>query len=81
MQIKATTGLNRTVKNPCNRQPLDQGDVERLASSCYQLCNGEAIGHPWCSQLDVYTSTCLDMFELVLYSEVPTSCALLGVLA
>ena len=32
----------------------------------------------WCSQLDVYTSTRLDVVTVVLYSEVPDSCALFG---
>ena len=76
MQIKATTGKNRTATGLVgwlcelwSRQLLAQGDVESLAYSCYQLHNSEAFGHPWCSQLDVYTSTRLDVFAVVLYSE------------
>ena len=73
MQIKAATGLNSTETvlvgcrcEPWHRQPLNQRDVESSASSCYQLCNGEAVGHPWCSQLDVYTSTRLDVIVVAL---------------
>ena len=55
--------------------------MESSAPSCYQLCNGESIRRPWCSQLDVYTSTLLDVVEVALSSEGPESCALLGVLA
>ena len=61
MQRKATTGLNRTATGllqqkcePWIRHTLVQGDVERSASSCYQLCSGESFGRPWWSQLDLY---------------------------
>ena len=88
MQSKATTGQNMTATvlvglrcEPWIRQPLVQGYIEISASSCSQLCNGEATGLPWFSQLDVYNSTHLDVVDLVLSSEVPDSCALLGALA
>ena len=88
MQIKTTTGRNRIeiglVGRRCEpwiRQPLVIVDVQISDSSCYQLCNGESVGRPWCYQLDVYTSTCLDVVAVALYSEVPDSYALLGVLA
>ena len=43
--------------------------------------NLESIRRLWCSPLDMYTSTCLDVVEVDLSSEVPESCALIGVLA
>ena len=52
-----------------------------LASSCYQIFNDEPAGRPWCSQLDVYNSTRLDMVAVALSSEGPDSCDLLGALA
>ena len=55
--------------------------MEISASSCYILCNGEFVGRPWCSQLDVYTSACLDVVAVALSSEVPDSCDIPGVLA
>ena len=55
--------------------------MEISASSCYQLFNGEFLGRPWCYQLDMYTSTHLDKVAVALYSEVPYSFALLGVVA
>ena len=60
---------------------MAQGDVESLAYSCYQPHNSEAFGHLWRSQLDVYTSTRLDVDVVMLYSEVPGSCSLLDTLA
>ena len=62
-------------------QPLTQGDVEILASSCSWLCNGEPIGRPWSSQIYVYTYSSLVKFVVALSSDVPDSCALLVVLA
>ena len=62
-------------------QLLTRGDVERLASSCYQLCNGESIGRPWSSQIYLYTSSDLVKVLVALSSEGPDSCALLVVLA
>ena len=88
MQNKATTGRNRTATGlvgcqcePWSHQPLAQGDVESFDFSCYQLCNGEAVGRPWCSQLDLYTSTWLDVVTVVMSSEGPDSCDIIGVLA
>ena len=65
---------------PWGRQPLVQGYIGISASSCYQLCNGESVGRPWCYQLDVYTSILRDVVAVVLSSEDPTSYAILGVL-
>ena len=87
MQIKATTLQNRTVtglvggqyETRCS-QPLEKGDAESSDSSCYKLCNGEAVGHPWCSKLDVYTSTRLDVVAVSMSSEGPDAYALLGVI-
>ena len=59
---------------------MAQGDVESSASSCYRLCNGEAIGSPYSFQLYVYTSTRLDMVVMAMLSEGPDSCALIGAL-
>ena len=88
MQSKANTGLNSTAEGLVGRryelwirQPLVRGYMASLSYSCYQLCNGESIRRPWCSQLDVYTSTRLDVVEVVLSSEGPEQYALLGVLA
>ena len=66
---------------PWHHQPLAQGDVDISASSCYQVCNGGAIGRPLCSQIDVHSPTGLDVVAVALYSEGPDSCALLGALA
>ena len=66
---------------PWIRQPLVQGYMEISDSSCYKLYNGESVRRAWYSQLDVYTSTHMDVVEVALSSEVPDSCALLAVLA
>ena len=75
------TGLVVRRYEPWSRQPLVREYMESSDSSCYQICNGESIGHPWCSQLDMYNSTRLVMVEVALYSEAPVSCAIIGVLA
>ena len=65
----------------CRCQPLTRGYVVSLAYSYSQLCNGEAIGNPWYSQIHVYTSAHIEMVVVELYSEGPAACGLLGALA
>ena len=74
------TGLVGQKCEPWSRQPLVQGYMEISASSCYQLCNDEYVGRPWCSQINVYTSINLEVVGVALSSEGIDSCALLGVL-
>ena len=66
---------------PWIRQPLVQGYMESSVSSCYQLCNVESIGRVWCSQLDVYTYTRLDLVGVALYSDGIDCSNILGALA
>ena len=75
MQSKATTENNMTATElvgwrceTWSHQPLEQGEVESLVFSCYQPHNGEAFGNPWFYQLDVCTSTQLDVVAVVMYS-------------
>ena len=63
---------------PWYRQPLAQGAVENLASSCYQLRDSEDVGRPWCYQLEVCTSSRLSKVAVLLSSGGPDSCALLS---
>ena len=70
MQSKSTTGLNRTAAGlvgqqcePWRHQLLSQEDLDILASSCSRLHNGEAVGRPWCSWLDFYTSARLPRLQ------------------
>ena len=65
---------------PWRHHQLERGSMERSASSCSWLCNGESIRRPWCSQLDVYNSAHLDMVMVALSPVGPASSALLGVL-
>ena len=88
IQIRATTGRNRKVTGlvgqkcePWICQLLVQGYMEISASSCYQLCNSESIVHPWCSQINLYPSIHLYVVAVMLYSESPESCAIIGMLA
>ena len=80
-QNRTETGLVGQKCEPWSRQPLVRGYMEISASSFYQLCNSESIKHPWCSQLDLYTSIHLYVVAVVLYSESPESCAIIGMLA
>ena len=80
-QNSTEIGLVGQKCEPWSRQPLVRGYMEISASSCYQLCNSESIVYPWFSQLDFYTSIHLYVVAVVLYSEGPKSCDIIGVLA
>ena len=45
------------------------------------IFNDESVRSPWFYQLDVYTSTNLDVVAVAIYSEELDSCDILGVLA
>ena len=66
---------------PWRCQLMEQGAVEILSSSSSRLCDGEAIGRPWCYQLDVCNSAHLAAVTVALSPVLPASSNLIGALA
>ena len=78
LKASSHVGLQR---EPWHHQPLARVSVERSASSCSRICNGEAVRRPWCYQLDVCNSAHLAAVRVALSPVLPASSNLIGALA